>query len=117
MEGMNENLNQELFQSPLAIEVLKWTKFSVKEDSDYITLTTFIIPFGRFKLKSLPFGISSAPEVLQKRIRECLRGLNGVVGLMDEFMVYGETEKKHDERLYQVLQRLQDSGCTVNAQK
>ncbi|GBM73307.1 hypothetical protein AVEN_144686-1 [Araneus ventricosus] len=30
MEGMDENSNDELFQSPLAIEVLKWTKFSVK---------------------------------------------------------------------------------------
>ncbi|GBM44408.1 hypothetical protein AVEN_139041-1 [Araneus ventricosus] len=69
-------------------------------------LTTFITPFGRFKFKSLPFGISSAPEVCQKRIRECLKGLNRVVGLMDEFVVYGETEQKHYERLYQVLQRL-----------
>ncbi|GBN22825.1 hypothetical protein AVEN_127772-1 [Araneus ventricosus] len=30
MEGMNENLNDELFRSPLAIEVLKWATFSVK---------------------------------------------------------------------------------------
>ncbi|GBM74302.1 Retrovirus-related Pol polyprotein from transposon 17.6 [Araneus ventricosus] len=36
---------------------------------------------------------------------------------MDEFVVYGETEKEHDERLYQVLQRLQDSGWTLNAKK
>ncbi|GBN74200.1 hypothetical protein AVEN_6401-1 [Araneus ventricosus] len=80
-------------------------------------LTTFIAPFGRFKSKRLPFWISSAPEVFQKRIRECLKGLNGVVGLMDEFVVYGETEKEHNERLYQVSQRLQDSGWTLNAEK
>ncbi|GBN77495.1 Transposon Ty3-G Gag-Pol polyprotein [Araneus ventricosus] len=79
--------------------------------------TTFITPFGRFKFKRLPFGIRSAPEVFQKRIRECLKGLNGVVGLMDEFDVHGETEKEHDERLYQVLQRLQDSGWTLNEEK
>ncbi|GBM15388.1 Transposon Ty3-G Gag-Pol polyprotein [Araneus ventricosus] len=75
-------------------------------------LTTFITPFGRFKFKRLPFGISSAPEVFQKRIRECLKGLNGVVGLMHEFAVYGEARKEHDERLYQVLQRFwKDSKC------
>ncbi|GBM86638.1 Transposon Ty3-G Gag-Pol polyprotein [Araneus ventricosus] len=79
--------------------------------------TTLIAPFGRFKFKRVPFGISYGPEVSQKRIRECLKGLNGVVGLMDEFVVYGETEKEHDERLYQVLQRLQDSGWTLNAEK
>ncbi|GBM78620.1 Transposon Ty3-I Gag-Pol polyprotein [Araneus ventricosus] len=79
--------------------------------------TTFTTPFGRFKFKRLPFEISSAPEVFQKRIRECLTGLNGVVGLMDEFVVYGETEKEHDERLYKDLQRLQDSGWTLNEEK
>ncbi|GBN03706.1 Retrovirus-related Pol polyprotein from transposon 17.6 [Araneus ventricosus] len=75
--------------------------------------TTFITPFGQ----RLPFGIGSAPEVFQKRIRECLKGLNVVVGLMDKFLLYGETEKEHDERLYQVLQRLQDSGWTINEEK
>ncbi|GBN38319.1 hypothetical protein AVEN_123349-1 [Araneus ventricosus] len=30
MEGMNENQNDELFQSPLATDVLKWTKCSFK---------------------------------------------------------------------------------------
>ncbi|GBM71280.1 hypothetical protein AVEN_117067-1 [Araneus ventricosus] len=35
MEGIDENSNDELFQSPLAIEVLKWTKFSVKGYSYY----------------------------------------------------------------------------------
>ncbi|GBM85510.1 Transposon Ty3-G Gag-Pol polyprotein [Araneus ventricosus] len=79
--------------------------------------TTFIAPFGRFKFKRLPFGISSAPEVFQKRIGECLKDLNGVVGLMDEFVVCGETEKEHDEGLYQVLQILQDSGWTLNEEK
>ncbi|GBM98990.1 hypothetical protein AVEN_45563-1 [Araneus ventricosus] len=68
-------------------------------------LTTSITPFGRFKFKRLPFGISSAPKVFQKRRRECLKRLNGVVELMDEFMMYGEAEQEHDESLCQVLQR------------
>ncbi|GBN17765.1 hypothetical protein AVEN_16283-1 [Araneus ventricosus] len=62
-------------------------------------------------------GLALPPELFQKRIRECLKGLNGVVGLMDEFVVYGETEQEHDKRLYEVLQKLQDSGWTLDAEK
>ncbi|GBN10193.1 Transposon Ty3-I Gag-Pol polyprotein [Araneus ventricosus] len=80
-------------------------------------LTTFITPYDLFKFQLLLFGISSAPEVFQKRIRECLKGLDGVIGMMDEFVVCGETEQEHDVKLYQLLQRLQDSGWTLNAEK
>ena len=31
-------------------------------------LTTFIMPFGRYYFNKLPFGISSAPELFQRRM-------------------------------------------------
>ena len=39
-------------------------------------LTTFITPFGRFCFNRLPFGISSAPELFQKRMSFALEGLS-----------------------------------------
>ena len=36
------------------------------------SLTTFISPFGRFAFTKLPFGISSAPEVFQRRMSTVL---------------------------------------------
>ena len=47
-------------------------------------LTTFITPFGCYCFNKLPFGISSAPELFQKRMGELLEGLEGVVCLMDD---------------------------------
>eukprot|EP00731_Ephydatia_muelleri_P036195 Em0214g1a len=46
-------------------------------------LTTFITPFGRYCFNKLPFGISSAPELFQKRMGQILEGLDGVLCQMD----------------------------------
>ena len=80
-------------------------------------LTTFITPFGRYCFRRLPFRITSAPEHFQRRISEILANLDGVVCLMDDVLIYGETQQQHDERLDKVLERLQESGLTLNADK
>ncbi|UYV72289.1 K02A2.6-like, partial [Cordylochernes scorpioides] len=51
--------------------------WQIKLSEESQTLTTFITPFGRYKFKRLPFGISSAPEHFQKRMSAILRGING----------------------------------------
>ena len=69
-------------------------------------LTTFITPFGRFCYNRLPFGITSAPELFQKRMSETLNGLPGTLCLMDDILVYGKTQAEHDQRLRKVLERV-----------
>ena len=71
----------------------------------------FITPFG---FNRLPFGISSAPEHFQRRMSEALTGLAGTVCMMDDILVYGET---CDQRLWTVLEHLNDLGMTLNAEK
>ncbi|GBN24481.1 hypothetical protein AVEN_197950-1 [Araneus ventricosus] len=71
-------------------------------------LTTFLTPFGRFKFKRLPIGISSAPEEFQQRIREYLKGRD--IGLMDEFVVYGETKQqpiKNYQKFGKLIKRME----------
>ena len=77
-------------------------------------LTTFITPFGRFCFHRLPFGITSAPEHFQRRMSDLLSGLGGVTCMMDDILVYGRTNEEHDNRLQEVLQRIQDAGVTLN---
>ena len=50
-------------------------------------LTTFITPFGRYHFNKLPFGISSAPELFQRRMNTILEGLEGMVSLMDDVLI------------------------------
>ncbi len=58
-------------------------------------LTTFITPFGRYCFNKLPFGICSAPEHFQKRISRILEGLDGVLCLMDDVLVFGSNKEEH----------------------
>ena len=39
----------------------------IKFDEESSKLTTFITPYGRYRFKRLPYGITSAPEYFQKK--------------------------------------------------
>ena len=80
-------------------------------------LTTFITPFGRYCFNKLPFGISSAPEVYQRRMHHILEGLPGVVCLMDDILIFAQNQKEHDVRLANTLKHLQEAGVTLNRDK
>ena len=80
-------------------------------------LTTFITPFGRYHYNKLPFGISSAPEHFQRRMLSLLEGLDGVVCVMDDILVFSRTKQEHNNRLQAVLKRLSAAGVTLNSKK
>uniref|UniRef100_A0A3Q1EIG7 Gypsy retrotransposon integrase-like protein 1 n=1 Tax=Acanthochromis polyacanthus TaxID=80966 RepID=A0A3Q1EIG7_9TELE len=80
-------------------------------------LTTFITPFGRYAFKRLPFGITSAPEIFQRKMAETLSDLDGVAIYMDDILVYGNTAEQHDERLSKVLERIESTGLKLNKDK
>ena len=49
-----------------------WHVRRLDDQSSY--LTTFHTPFGRYRYKRMPFGISSAPQVSQKKMHELIEG-------------------------------------------
>jgi hypothetical protein len=80
-------------------------------------LYSFITPFGRYEFNKLPFGISSAPELFQKRMSKILAGLEVVVCQIDDVLIYGQDWAEHNKRLYAALDRIRKSGATLNADK
>ena len=80
-------------------------------------MTTFITPFGRYMYKRLPFGISAAPEFFQKKVSQILEDLDGVIGNIDDILIYGETIEEHDRRLLKVLKRLSGAGISLKLNK
>ena len=80
-------------------------------------LTTFITPYGRYCFKKMPFGISSAPEHFQKRMSKILSGLDGVLCLMDDILVFESNKEEHDKRLRAALGRIEAAGATLNPSK
>ena len=79
-------------------------------------LTTFITPYGRYCFNKLPFGISSAPELFQKRMNNILRGLEGVLCLMDDILIFAK-DMEHHKRVTSVLIRIKEAGVTLNMDK
>jgi hypothetical protein len=80
-------------------------------------LCTFNTPFGRYRLKRLPFGISSASEVFQKQMSQMFEDLDGVECVVDDILVWGNNEVEHNRRLKQVLEGANARGFRLNKSK
>ena len=95
--------NSGFWQIPLSTECAK--------------LTTFITPYGRYHFQRLPFGITSAPEVFQRRLQTLLSDIQNVEVFMDDIIVHAATRAQHDRTLEAVKQRLHTAGITLNPRK
>lgn len=83
--------------------------WQIPQSEESRPLTTFITPFGRYQFNKLPFGISCAPELFQRRMNKILEGLEGVVCLVDDVLIFGSSQEEHDVRLVAVLQRVKEA--------
>ena len=91
--------------------------WQIQLDDESSKLCTFNSPSGRYRFKRLPFGISSAPEVFQRCLSQHLEGLEGVVNVMDDILVWGEDKESHDNRLRKLLDRLRSINLKLNRKK
>ena len=79
--------------------------------------------YGRYRWLRLPFGITSAPEEFQMRLTSTLEGLDGIVCIADDILVYGEgndvteAERDHDRRFIALMERCHQRNIKLNAQK
>ena len=105
---LNRAIRREHYQLPTIDEVAsrltgakKFTLCDAKDGFHQILLddassylTTFNTPFGRYRWARMPFGISSAPEVWQRRMHEFVEDLEGVEVIADDFLIagFGETD-------------------------
>ncbi|XP_062567680.1 uncharacterized protein K02A2.6-like [Saccostrea cucullata] len=91
------------------------------EQSSY--LTTFETPFGRYRWRRLPFGISPAPEIFQHRLELAIQNLPGVKAVADDILIYGEGDsdaeavRDHDQKLISLLNRCREQGIKLNKDK
>ena len=91
--------------------------WQLKLHKDSQLLTTFITPIGRYCCRRGPFGLSSMQEIFNKRMGYIIDGMQGVAKSTDDFLIYAKTEKEHDERMHQLLQRFREHGVTLNRDK
>ncbi|GFO13435.1 polyprotein [Plakobranchus ocellatus] len=111
---LNKAIQREHFSIPSSDEItakMSGAKFFSKFDAgsgfwqiplDHVSsrLCTFQTPFGRYSFPRCPFGISSAPEVFNKRMKEIYHDEEGVASFFDDVITWGRTleELKEGER-------------------
>ena len=95
----------------------------VELDRDSSELTTFWTPHGRFRWLRMPFGLSSSPEVFQRKLNECLEVLENIQVIADDILIYGigdtteEAVLQHDKAMLALLNRCREQGLTLNSRK
>ena len=71
----------------------------------------------------MPFGISPAGEIFQRRLDQAIEGLDGVKTVADDILIIGngataaEAVKDHDTKLDALLSRCRDRAITLNEEK
>ena len=86
-------------------------------------LTTFETPFGKYRWLRMPYGVSPAPEIFQRRMHETLAGLKGVACIADDILIYGcgdtqeEAQRDHDANVRQLLTRCREKNLKLNKSK
>ena len=80
-------------------------------------MTTFKTPFRRFKFFCIPFGISSASQILQKRTFETFGDISKVFCLPDDTLRAALNEQEHDKILDRVMKRARKKGVMFNRKK
>nr|XP_037279976.1 uncharacterized protein K02A2.6-like [Rhipicephalus microplus] len=84
-------------------------------DEDSKRLVVFNTHKGLYCFNRLPFGVSSAPAIFQRRMEAVLSGIPGVQVYLDDIIV---SEKANDCRiLEQGLQRLREHGLRLRREK
>ena len=94
---------------------------ALDESSSY--LTTFNTPFGRYRWRRLPFSVSSAPEVFQRKMHELVEGMTGIEIEADDFIIVGcgttteEATADHHKVLEKFLKPCKERGVKLNTDK
>ncbi|KAK9688310.1 RNase H-like domain found in reverse transcriptase [Popillia japonica] len=80
-------------------------------------ITSFSTHVGTHRYKRLNFGINAAAEIFQDTVRQVLVGIAGVINVSDDILVFGKSQEEHDVAFESVLERLKQSGLTLNERK
>ena len=91
--------------------------WNIKLSDDISKLCTFNTPFGRYSFKRLPFGISSAPEILQRKNTQLFGDIENVHVIFDDIIIAAANDNEHDTALKKLLERTRKFNVKFNKDK
>jgi len=94
--------------------------YHIPLDEESQKLCTTILPWGKYKYKRLPMGISCAPDIFQSIMNRLLGDLDYVLVYLDDILILSgdkDTDDDHLNKISVVLERLEQAGFAANLRK
>ena len=85
------------------------------EESSY--LTTMLLPSGRYRYLRAPMGLNASSDEFCRRTDWALQGLNGVLKLVDDIIVFAPSIEILKTRLNAVIERCQTNNIILSKKK
>ena len=81
--------------------------------------TTFVSPFGTYRFKRMPFGLSNSPSAYCRLVQMALSRLppGFAIAYLDDILVFSSTEEEHMHHLEAVLRIHAEVGMKINLSK
>ena len=128
---LNKAIKREHFQIPTFDDVvaelhskriftiidMRESFWQVKLDDVSWKLCTFNTPFGRYSYLRLPFGISSVPEILQRKNCKLFGDVPNVYVVFDDIIVAAADDAQHDTALGELFERAHKHNVRFNRAK
>ncbi|UYV69844.1 K02A2.6-like, partial [Cordylochernes scorpioides] len=114
LEDIAVTLHKSKYFTKLDLKKSVWQLPVDEETQPYLTFST---PWGRYSFLRVPFGIKTAPEIMQQIMTDLLSDLKGVENSMDDILIHAPDLDTLRKRTYEVLSLLKSTGIKLNKEK
>lgn len=91
------------WQFPVSEESRKFLRFETRDT--------------QYQFKVMPFGITNAPAVFQRTMQSILKKISGCIVLIDDIIVFSDTEQENLRICEEVLERLKEYNLKIKKKK
>lgn len=89
----------------------------VELDEESKKLCSFSTPFGVYQYNRLPFGLTTAGEIFQRKNEENFGDIPNVIIYIDDVLIYGKSLEEHDKFLNMVVERAKNLNIKFSDKK
>ena len=93
--------------------------FQIPLDEPSSLLTTFLLPYGRYRYTGAPMGLSASSDWFNLETDKAVWDLlfRWLLKIVDDMLVQARTEQELYSRIRMVLQRCREAGITISLRK
>ena len=67
---------------------LNMVYYHIQPSENVSNLCTIVIPWGKYRYKRLPMGISNSPEIFQQKMNDLFCGFEFILAYMDDLLIF-----------------------------